>query len=52
MFPTEFYEHIDRPVNLDAHRWQLLGFSANRGHNAASMMPVVTKVGMPLRGTP
>ena len=40
LFPTEFYEHIDRPVNLDAHRWQLLGFSANRGHNAASMTPV------------
>ncbi len=34
MFPTEFYEHIDRPVNLDAHRWQLLGFRANRGHGA------------------
>ncbi len=40
MFPTEFYEQIDRPVNLDAHRWQLLGFSANRGHDAASMQPV------------
>ena len=34
MFPTVFYEHIDRPVNLDAHRWQLLGFSANQGHGA------------------
>ena len=34
MFPTEYYEHIDRPVNLDAHRWQLLDFAANRGHSA------------------
>ncbi len=34
MFPTEYYEHIDRPVNLDAHRWQLLDFAANRAHSA------------------
>ena len=34
MFPTRFYEHIDRPVNLDAHRWQLLGFDVNRGYGA------------------
>ena len=34
LFPTEFYEHIDRPVNLDAHRWQLLGFDVNRGYRA------------------
>ncbi len=32
VFPTRFYEHIDRPVNLDAHRWQLLGFDVNRGY--------------------
>ena len=32
LFPTEYYEHIDRPVNLDAHRWQLLDFTANSGH--------------------
>ena len=37
MFPTRFYEHIDRPVNLDAHRWQLLGFDANRGYTAADL---------------
>ncbi len=36
-FPTEFYEHIDRPVNLDAHRWQLLGFDVNRGYHAADL---------------
>ena len=36
-FPTEFYEHIDRPVNLDAHRWQLLGFDVNRGYRAADL---------------
>ena len=39
MFPTEYYEHIDRPVNLDAHRWQLLGFDANRGYRAADLAP-------------
>ena len=37
MFPTEFYEHIERPVNLDAHRWQLLGFDTNRGYRAADL---------------
>ena len=37
LFPTEFYEHIDRPVNLDAHRWQLLGFDVNRGYRAADL---------------
>ena len=36
-FPTEFYEHIDRPVNLDAHRWQLLGFDVNRGYRASDL---------------
>ncbi len=39
LFPTEFYEHIDRPVNLDAHRWQLLGFDVNRGYAAADLAP-------------
>ena len=39
LFPTEYYEHIDRPVNLDAHRWQLLGFDANRGYRAADLAP-------------
>ena len=37
LFPTEFYEHIDRPVNLDAHRWQLLGFDVNRGYRAVDL---------------
>ena len=37
MFPTEYYEHIDRPVSLDAHRWQLLGFDVNRGYRAADL---------------
>ena len=37
LFPTQFYEHIDRPVNLDAHRWQLLGFDVNRGYPAADL---------------
>ena len=32
IFPTRFYERIDRPVGLDAHRWQLLGFDVNRGY--------------------
>lgn len=37
MFPTRFYEHIDRPVSLDAHRWQLLGFDTGRGYTAADV---------------
>ena len=37
MFPTRFYEHIDRPVNLDAHRWELLGFDVGRGYPAADL---------------
>ena len=37
MFPTRFYEHIDRPVSLDAHRWQLLGFDVNRGYGAGDI---------------
>ena len=39
VFPTEFYEHIDRPVNLDAHRWQMLGFDANHGHGVGQPVP-------------
>ena len=39
MFPTEYYEHIDRPVNLDAHRWQLLGFDVNRNYSAGDLSP-------------
>ena len=38
LFPTRFYEHIDRPVSLDAHRWQMLGFDANRGYTAADIV--------------
>ena len=37
MFPTRFYERIDRPVGLDAHRWQLLGFDVNRGYGAGDI---------------
>jgi hypothetical protein len=37
LFPTDFYEHIDRPVNLDAHRWQLLGFDVNRGYGTPDL---------------
>ena len=37
MLPTRFYEHIDRPVSLDAHRWQLLGFDVNRGYGPADI---------------
>ncbi len=43
MFPTRFYEHIDRPVSLDAHRWQLLGFDVNRGYMAADVAGPVFK---------
>ena len=37
LFPTRFYEHIDRPVSLDAHRWQMHGFDTNRGYKAADI---------------
>lgn len=37
VFPTAFYEHIERPVSLDAHRWQILGFDVNRGYRAADL---------------
>ena len=37
MFPTSFYERIDRPVGLDAHRWRLLGFDVNRGYEAGDI---------------
>ena len=39
VWPTQFYEHIDRPVNLDAHRWHLLGFDVNRGYGVADLGP-------------
>ena len=39
MFPTDYYERIDRPVNLDAHRWQLLDLQANRGHAVSAAAP-------------
>ncbi len=32
MWPTRYSERIDRPVNLPAHQWQLLGFDVNRGN--------------------
>ena len=40
MFPSDYYEHIDRPVNLDAHRWQLLDLKANTGHGVGSSSEV------------
>ena len=37
MWPTHYVERIDRPVNLPAHEWSLLGFDANRGESAADL---------------
>lgn len=37
MWPTEFYEHIEQPVNLPAHRWRMTGFDAGRGYGAADL---------------
>ena len=37
MWPTHYVERIDRPVNLAAHEWSLLGFDANRGESAADL---------------
>ena len=39
MWPTHYNERIDRPVNLPAHRWSLLGFDVNRGYKAADLEP-------------
>ena len=37
LWPTRYNERIDRPVNLPAHRWSLLGFDVNRGYAAADL---------------
>ena len=37
MWPTRYSERIDRPVNLPAHQWSLLGFDVNRGYAAADL---------------
>ena len=37
MWPTHYVERIDRPVNLAAHEWSLLGFDVNRGESAADL---------------
>lgn len=37
MWPTRYSERIDRPVNLPAHQWSLLGFDVNRGESAADL---------------
>ena len=33
-FPTRFYEQIDHPAPIPAHRWRMTGFDANRGYSA------------------
>ena len=54
MFPTRFYEHIDRPVSLDAHRWQLLGFDVNRGYGVGDIAgpTFLGKAAVPARELP
>ncbi len=37
VWPTAYSERIDRPVNLPAHQWSLLGFDANRGYTDADL---------------
>ncbi len=37
MWPTRYSERIDRPVNLSAHDWSLLGFDTNRGYTEADV---------------
>ena len=37
MWPTHYRERIDRPVNLPAHQWSLLGFDVNRGYTDADL---------------
>ena len=37
MWPTHYVERIDRPANLPAHEWSLLGFDTNRGESAADL---------------
>lgn len=37
LWPTHYVERIDRPVNLAAHEWSLLGFDVNRGEETADL---------------
>ncbi len=37
LWPTRYSERIDRPVNLPAHQWSLLGFDVNRGYTDADL---------------
>lgn len=36
-FPTRFYEQIDHPAPIPAHRWRLTGFDVNRGYPATDL---------------
>ncbi len=36
-WPTRFYEHIERPVNLPAHRWRMAGFDSGRGYGLGDL---------------
>ena len=37
LWPTHYVERIDRPANLAAHEWSLLGFDTNRGISATDL---------------
>ena len=37
VFPTRFYEQIDHPAPIPAHRWRLTGFDVNRGYRPADL---------------
>lgn len=36
-FPTRFYEQIDHPGAIPAHRWRMTGFDVNRGYRTADL---------------
>ena len=36
-FPTRFYEQIDHPAPIPAHRWRMTGFDVNRGYPATDL---------------
>ena len=54
LWPTRYVERIDRPANLAAHQWNLLGFDANRGETAADLSTpgFKGKAAMPARAFP
>ena len=37
VFPTRFYEQIDHPAPIPAHRWRMTGFDVNRGYPATDL---------------